>query len=332
MNKVKKAYNWFGSKSSIAAFLLLFIFASIAFADRSFLSGSSIENMVRKAASDGGFLALGMTFVILVGEIDLSVGSTLALGGVLMGMFGADNPLLGIVLGLAAGLFCGFVNGLMVAKMRISSWVATLAMMLGLRGVVLLITNKRPIPVNNPALTAIGGGRILGLNVLIFLLAACTLICMYISRNTRLGMGIYAVGGNEEAAKMMGLRVDRVKIAAYTLCGLFAALAGILLAARLYTAQPTAGDTWETTAIAMCALGGVKLSGGEGKFSGTFFGILIISIINTIFNYAGSLNSWWQNIVMGVLVLISIGVQSEVFHFKKKNKTEEDQKEAKQAA
>ena len=145
-------------------------------------------------------------------------------------------------------------------------------------------------------------------------------------------MGIYAVGGNEEAAKMMGLRVDRVKIAAYTLCGLFAALAGILLAARLYTAQPTAGDTWETTAIAMCALGGVKLSGGEGKFSGTFFGILIISIINTIFNYAGSLNSWWQNIVMGVLVLISIGVQSEVFHFKKKNKSEDGQGDAKQAA
>ncbi|MEZ3485233.1 MAG: ABC transporter permease [Lachnospiraceae bacterium] len=332
MDKVKKVYNWFGSKSSIAAFLLLFIFASIAFADRSFLSAGSIENMVRKAASDGGFLALGMTFVILVGEIDLSVGSTLALGGVLMGMFGAGNPVLGIALGLLAGLFCGFVNGLMVAKMRISSWVATLAMMLGLRGVVLLITNKRPVPVNNPALTAIGGGKILGLNVLIFLLAACTLICMYISRNTRLGMGIYAVGGNEEAAKMMGLRVDRVKIAAYTLCGLFAALAGILLAARLYTAQPTAGDTWETTAIAMCALGGVKLSGGEGKFSGTFFGILIISIINTIFNYAGSLNSWWQNIVMGVLVLISIGVQSEVFHFKKKNKSEDGQGDAKQAA
>lgn len=332
MDKVKKVYNWFGSKSSIAAFLLLFIFASIAFADRSFLSAGSIENMVRKAASDGGFLALGMTFVILVGEIDLSVGSTLALGGVLMGMFGAGNPALGIALGLLAGLFCGFVNGLMVAKMRISSWVATLAMMLGLRGVVLLITNKRPVPVNNPALTAIGGGKILGLNVLIFLLAACTLICMYISRNTRLGMGIYAVGGNEEAAKMMGLRVDRVKIAAYTLCGLFAALAGILLAARLYTAQPTAGDTWETTAIAMCALGGVKLSGGEGKFSGTFFGILIISIINTIFNYAGSLNSWWQNIVMGVLVLISIGVQSEVFHFKKKNKSEDGQGDAKQAA
>ena len=328
MNKVKKAYNWFVSKSSIAAFLLLFVFASIAFADRSFLSASSIENMVRKAASDGGFLALGMTFVILVGEIDLSVGSTLALGGVLMGMFGAENPVLGIVLGLLAGVFCGFVNGLMVAKMRISSWVATLAMMLGLRGVVLLITNKRPIPVNNPTLTAIGGGKILGVNVLIVLLAVCTLICMYISRNTRLGMGIYAVGGNEEAAKMMGLRVDRMKIAAYTLCGLFAALAGVLLAARLYTAQPTAGDTWETTAIAMCALGGVKLSGGEGKFSGTFFGILIISIINTIFNYAGSLNSWWQNIVMGVLVLISIGVQSEVFHFKKKDKSEEKAEQA----
>lgn len=328
MNKIKKGYSWFSSKSSIAAFLLLFIFASIVFADRSFTSMSSIENMLRKAASDGGFLALGMTFVILIGEIDLSVGSVLALGGVLMGMLGNTNPALGIAAGIAAGVACGFINGIMVAKMKISSWVATLAMMLGMRGVVLLITNKKPIPISNSALTALGG-EVFGINILVLLLAICTLICMYISRNTKLGMGIYAVGGNEEAAKMMGLKVDRIKIISYTFCGFFAALAGMLLAARLYTAQPIAGNTWETTAIAMCALGGVKLSGGEGKFSGTFFGILIISIINTIFNYAGNLNSWWQNIVMGGLVLISIGVQSDVFKFKKKKaKLEEAAEEA----
>ena len=136
-------------------------------------------------------------------------------------------------------------------------------------------------------------------------------------------MALYAVGGNEEASRMMGLKVDTVKIAAFTICGLFASLSGMLLASKLYTAQPTAGDAWETTAIAMCALGGVKLSGGEGRFSGTFFGILIISIINTIFNYAGNLNSWWQNIVMGGLILVSIGLQSDIFHFSKKAKCAE---------
>lgn len=149
-----------------------------------------------------------------------------------------------------------------------------------------------------------------------------TLLCMYISKQTKFGMAIYAVGGNEEAARMMGLKVDRIKIAAFTICGAFAALAGMLLASRLYTAQPTAGDAWETTAIAMCALGGVKLTGGEGRFSGAFFGILVVSLINTVFNYIGSMNSWWQNIVMGLLILVSIGLQSDVLHgmlpFKKK--------------
>ncbi len=117
----------------------------------------------------------------------------------------------------------------------------------------------------------------------------------------------------------MGLPVAKIKIGAYVMCGLFAAIAGMLLGSRLLTCQPTAGDTWETTAIAMCALGGIKLSGGEGKFSGCFFGILIIAVINTIFNYAQGLNSWWQKIIMGILIIISIGVQSDVFKVKTKH-------------
>lgn len=320
MDKVKNIYKWFSSKSSIAAFLILFIFSSIVFAGRSFASFDSIANLFRKAASDGGFLALGMTFVILIAQIDLSVGAVMALGGVVMATFGAQNPILGIALGLLVGVFCGFLNGFMVAKMRISSWVATLATMLGVRGIVLLMTNKKPVSVSNEMLIALGNSKILGINILVYILIAATLICMYVAHNTKFGMGIYAVGGNEEAAKMMGLKVDKIKILCYVMCGFFAALAGMLLANRLYTAQPTAGDTWETTAIAMCALGGIKLSGGEGKFSGTFFGILVIATINTIFNYAGNLNSWWQNIIMGLLVLISIGVQSDVLKIKRGKK------------
>lgn len=312
MDNVKKVYNWFGSKSSIMAFLILFLFSSIAFSSRGFASFNSIGNLLRKAASDGGFLALGMTYVILIGQIDLSVGAVMALGGVTMAVCSSINPVLGLILGLLAGVVCGFANGFMVAKMRISSWVATLAMMLGVRGIVLLITNKKPVSVSNELLLWLGNAKILNINILVYFLVVLTLVCMHILHNTRLGMGIYAVGGNEEAAKMMGLKADRIKIICYMFCGMFSAVAGMLLACRLYTAQPAAGDTWETTAIAMCALGGIKLSGGEGRFSGTFFGILIISIINTIFNYAGNLNTWWQNVIMGLLVLISIGVQSEV--------------------
>jgi len=316
MNIAKKIYNWFSQRSSLTAFLLLFIFAGLAFSSRSFLSFNSLANLMRKAASDGGFLALGMTFVIMIGQIDLSVGAVLAMGGVIMAMFGNTNPILGIVMGLLVGAVCGFANGFMVAKLKISSWIATLAMMLGVRGVVLLLTNKKPISISNSVLQTLGNAEFQGINILVFFLIALTLICMLIARHTKFGMALYAVGGNEDAAKMMGLRVDMIKIGAFMLSGTFASLAGMLLGSRLNTCQPTAGDSWETTAIAMCALGGIKLSGGEGRFSGTFFGILIITIIKTIFNYAGSLNSWWQNIIMGLLIMISIGVQSDAFKSK----------------
>lgn len=321
MNKVKKVYNWFSSKSAIMALLILILFSSIAFSQRNFFSFTSLMNIARKAASDGGYLALGMTFVILIGQIDLSVGAVLAFSGVIMAMVANVNPLLGILAGLAVGLICGFVNGFMVAKMRISSWIATLAMCLGIRGAVLLISNQKPVSISSNLIKALGNTSVFGVNILIILLVAFTLICMHISHNTKFGMGLYAVGGNEEAAKMMGLKVDKIKIGAYTLCGLFSAMAGILLSGRMYTAQPNAGDGWETTAIAMCAIGGVKLSGGEGKFSGTFFGALLIAVINTVFNYAGNLNSAWQNVVMGILVLLSVGVQSEIIKLPGKKKT-----------
>lgn len=314
MNAKRKFDQLFQSKSTVLVFVLLFVASSILFRDRNFLSSTSILNLLRKCCSDGGLLALGMAFVIMVGGIDLSVGSVMALSGVVMAMVGAEHPILGIILGLLCGVVCGTVSGLMVAKMGLSAWVATLAMMLGVRASVLLMTHQKPISISNPVLVALGGTKIFGINILIYIFFILTLICMFVGKQTRFGMSLYAVGGNGEAARMMGLKTDRIKIAAFAICGTFAALAGMLLASRLYTAQPTAGDAWETTAIAMCALGGIKLTGGEGRFSGAFFGILIVSLINTIFNYIGSLNSWWQNIVMGILILISIGLQSDVLH------------------
>lgn len=327
MKTLKKTWNWFGSKSSIIAFLILFIFASIAFSEKNLMSFPSIMRLFNKAASDTGIAALGMAFVIMIGQIDLSVGAVLALSGVIMGIFGQTNPILGIVLGLMCGAITGLLNGLMVTKLRISSWIATLAMLMGVRGLVLLITNKSPVSIKDPILRAIGGYRIPFLNntnipILVVIFVVLTLICMHISHNTKFGTSLYAVGGNEEAARMMGLPVDRTKILAFVACGVIAALSGILSASKLGTAQPNAGDAWETTAIAMCALGGIKLSGGEGKFSGAFFGAMIITIINTIFNYSGKLDSAWQRVAMGGVILLSIALQSEVFSFMKKNKEE----------
>ncbi len=321
MKLLKQAYHSLYSRSTILAFLLLVIFASFIFQDKNFLTANNIFNILLKAAKNGGFLALGMTFVILCAEIDLSVGAVFALSGVVMGLAGAYNPWLGIVSGLVVGLISGLMIGFMVTKMRISSWIASLAMLFALRGVIQIIA-KKSVVIEGDILTfakakilpEVIPGMTSGISILIPLLFIMTFLCMYVSHHTRFGMQIYAVGGNCEAARMMGINVDRIKISAFVCCGLIAALSGILLASSSGSATLSAGNTYETYAIAMCAIGGVKLTGGEGKFSGTFFGILIYFIINTIFTYLPtSISVHWQSIIMGALVLISVAVQSEIF-------------------
>lgn len=329
MTTAKKIYHSFYSKSTILAFLLLVIVTSIVFADKEFLTAANVSNILLKAAKNGGFLALGMTFVILCGEIDLSVGGVFALSGVVMGLTGQIHPLLGIFCGLLTGVVSGYLIGFMVTKMRISSWIASLAMLFALRGLILIIA-KKSVTITGSILTFAGAkflpgvipGMKSGISILIPLLFLVTFLCMYISRHTRFGMGMYAVGGNGEAARMMGIDVGSIKRKAFVCSGLIAALSGVLLASSSGSATLSAGNVYETYAIAMCAIGGVKLTGGEGKFSGTFFGILIYFIINTIFTYLPTgISVHWQSVIMGVLVLVSVGIQSQVFsdiRFKRK--------------
>jgi ribose/xylose/arabinose/galactoside ABC-type transport system permease subunit len=298
--------------SVILAFVVMFSVTSIIFARQNFFSFNSINNLLTKACTDGGILALGITFVMLAGYIDLSVGSTLALSGVIAAWVCTINPILGIFAGLATGLVCGLLNGVVVAKMGISPFVATLATMMGLRGFIYLITNKRSVSLSDEVFAFVGAS-VGPVSVPVIILFALTLLCIHIGHNTRFGMAIYAVGGNEEAARMMGLKVDRIKIGAYAMCGLFSGIGGVVLTARLYAAQAVAGENWETTVIACAALGGIKLSGGEGRFLGAFFGVLIVSIIKTFFNYAGNINTWWQNIIMGLLLMAAIAAQSDIF-------------------
>lgn len=321
MKIVKKVSDNLYSKSTIVAFLLIFIVASIVFANNNFLSLPSVANMFLKAAKNGGFLALGMTFVILVGEIDLSVGAVLALSGVVMSMVGQYNPFLGIIAGLGVGILTGALTGFMVTKMNISSWIASIAMMFALRGLILLLSEKS-IPLKGEILRfgsiKIAKGTLStlssGISILIPLFIIATLICMFVAKYTKFGLSLYAVGGNKEAAKMMGIDVNKTKMKAFICSGFLAALGGVLLASSSGSATLRAGDLYETYAIAMCALGGIKLTGGVGKFSGVFFGILIYFMINTIFTYLPSgISVYWQNIIMGILVLVSVAAQSDIF-------------------
>lgn len=326
MNKIKKIYNSFYSRSTILAFLLLVIVASIAFADQNFLSMPNIVNIFLKAAKNGGFLAIGMTFVIFLGEIDLSVGAVLGLSGVIMGIVGQTNPLLGIAAGILTGVVSGVMIGYMVTKMRISSWIASLAMMFALRGMISIVAHSSveiPDGIMRFASLKFAKGFLgvkAGYSILIPIFIVLVLICMYVGKYTKFGMGMYAVGGNKEAARMMGIDVDKITMKAFICSGAIAAFSGVLLASNSGSATLSAGNIYETYAIAMCAIGGVKLSGGEGKFSGTFFGILIYFIINTIFTYLRGVTVHWQSIIMGVLVIISVSVQSEVFQEMKASK------------
>lgn len=319
MNKIKKWYDSIGCKSNIMAFLVLMVVASIAFADKGFLSANNMVNILTKAAKNGGMLAFGMTFVILLGQIDLSMGAVYAFSGVVMALVGQINPWLGLFAGIMVGVITGSMLGYMVTKMRIHSWIASLAMMFAVRGMISIVAHAS-VPVDHEilrfaSLKFLKGflGVKAGISILVPILFALTFLCMYIGRCTKFGMGLYAVGGNKEAARMMGIDVDKITMRAYLFSGVIASLSGVLLASSSGSATLSAGNVYETYAIAMCAIGGIKLSGGQGTFGGTFFGVMIYFVINTIFTYLNGVSVNWQSVIMGALVLVSVSMQSEVF-------------------
>ena len=319
MNRIKKYYDSISCKTNIMAFLILMVVTSIAFADKNFLSTNNIINILTKAAKNGGLLALGMTFVILLGEINLSLGSVFAFSGVVMALVGQINPWLGIIAGIMVGVVTGAMLGFMVTKLRIHSWIASLAMMFAVRGLISIVAHAS-VPVENEilrfaSLKFLKGflGVKAGISILVIILLALTFLCMYIGRCTKFGMGLYAVGGNKEAARMMGIDVNKITMKAFIYSSTIAAFSGVLLASSSGSATLSAGNVYETYAIAMCAIGGIKLSGGEGTFAGTFFGIMIYFVINTIFTYLNGVSVNWQSVIMGALVLVSVALQSEVF-------------------
>jgi ribose/xylose/arabinose/galactoside ABC-type transport system permease subunit len=313
MISLKKLSARFPSKGIIIAFIILFVTAAVLYSEKNFLTVNSLANLLKKTSTDGGLLAIGMTFVLLIGCIDLSVGSVLALSGVVAAFVAPINPVLAILAGLAAALLVGLLNGLLVTRLQILPFIATLASMMGIRGIVYIITSQKSVSINDGGVfTSIANASFMHLTVPVYVLFASVLVSMYIARHTRVGLAFYSVGGNEEAARMMGLKVNDVKVIAYLFSAFFAGVNGVLLASRLNAGQAVAAEGWEMIAIASAVLGGTKLTGGSGKFSGTLFGILTIGIINTIFNYQGNINTWWQNVIMGSLLLFSVIIQSDV--------------------
>ena len=274
-----------------------------------FLTTKNVFNILRQNASNL-FLATGMTMVIILGGIELSVGSVIALSGcvaagcvVFLGLPEVVGFLAGILVGALVGMFDGFV----ICKRGISPFIVTLASRNIAKGVALVCTAGAPIRCMTDAFKFPGAGYVGPVPTPVILMIIIFIIACFIVNRTQLGRHIYAVGGNAQAAKFSGINVSKVKFIVYTYTGVMAGIAGIVIASRLYSGQPTAGDGAEMDAIASVVVGGTSMSGGSGRLGGTLIGVLIIGVLNNGLNLMG-VDSNWQYIVKGLVILLAVYV------------------------
>lgn len=288
------------------AIALLLICAVLSFLHPGFLTIANLLNVARQI-SINGILAVGVTLVLLTGGVDLSLGSIVALAGVVAASLAhpGDYPvLIPISAGILTGGLCGGVNGLMVTRGRIAPFIATLGMMTAARGLALVASDGRPVSNLSPAFTRLGGD-IGSLPIPVIILAVIALATSIMLGRFRLGRHIYAVGGNAEAARASGIKVSVIGMFAYTFCGAMAGLAGIVLAARITTGQPNAGTGFELDAIAAVVIGGTSLSGGIGRIRGTILGVLLVGVINNGLDLM-DVSSYYQAIVKGAIIVSAV--------------------------
>ncbi|RJL20611.1 ABC transporter permease [Paracoccus siganidrum] len=271
-----------------------------------FMTVANLTNILQQVAVVA-IAAFGMTWVILLGEIDLSIGSIIAVAG----MAGAQALAFGwgfapaLVFTLLAGAAMGLVNGVLTAKLLLPSFIVTVATMGIYRGMVSLPTNGAPAMISDPTWTAIGSDSWAGLPIIIWIVVALFMFNHILLSRTTFGRRAYLTGGNREAALYSGIKVDRLKIAIFTLSGVMAAISGILLSSRLYSAQTNAGTSYELDAIAAAVLGGTSLAGGVGTMVGTLIGALIIGVMNNGMNML-SVPYFYQLIVKGLVILVAV--------------------------
>ncbi len=301
-SKVKISGSW------IAIFVLILV-PSIVYGDK-FFSAVNAFNVLRQMSMIG-LISIGMTCVILTAGIDLSVGATVALAAVMSAGLTEKSVFLAIFLPVLSGVFIGAVNGFVIAKLKIVPFIATLAVQMAVRGIAYIMTDIQSIPVAKSAagFAVLGRGYFYGVPIPVIILAVVLLVMRFVCRRTPFGRSLYAIGGNEDAAKMMGIKVTRNKALAYVLTGGLSALAGVILCSRLGAGQPLSGTGWEMDAVAAVAIGGTLLSGGVGGVEKTLSGVLITALIGNIINLQGNVNTYVQQIIMGAIVLVVIIIQ-----------------------
>jgi ribose/xylose/arabinose/galactoside ABC-type transport system permease subunit len=290
----------------VIAFIVLCI--GLAIADPVFVSGRNLSNVLAQV-SINGLLAIGETFAILLAGIDLSVGSVLALSGVLAASVGTttgmNHPFAGIALGLLAGALIGLLNGVVISKLRVEPFIVTLGTLAIAQGITFVYSNGQQIPNLNDVFSVLGTGSVFGVPVPGLIFLAAFAVASFLLSRTVFGRRIYAVGGNEHASRLSGVNTDRVKIAAYVISGVLAAMGGIILDGRVDAGLPQAGSGYELNAIAAVVIGGTSLAGGRGRMWGTLVGALLIGVLangQTLLN----VSPYYQYIVEGVIIILAV--------------------------
>lgn len=308
----------------LRTFIALFaVLAFFSFAAPNFLSAANWILMSKHVALNA-FLAMGMTFVIITGGIDLSVGSIVGLCGMVAGGLILNGIDLGIgytvyfnlveifLITLAVGIGIGAINGLLITKLNVAPFIATLGTLYIARGFSLLSSDGRTFPnlvgreeFSTTGFGILGSGRLLGLPYSVWLLIAVALVAAYIARSTPLGRHIFAVGGNERAARISGVRVNMVKMFVYMFSGFCAAIVGLIISSELMASHPATGESFELNAIAAAVLGGTSMSGGRGTIGGTIVGAFVIGILSDGLVMMG-VSSFWQMVIKGLVIVVAV--------------------------
>lgn len=312
----KKSFLRSDATQKLLAFgALIVLFVGFSLASPNFFSFSNIVGILIATAVNG-VLALGVTYVIITAGIDLSIGTVMTLASVMTGVFITFWHLpvaVGVLGGLLTGALAGFVNGILISKMKIPPFIATLGMLNVAKGLSLVISGLKPIyfsdtpSFNNIAMGSILGEIVPGFSIpnAVLILFGAAIIASLILTKTILGRYTFALGSNEEATRLSGVSVATWKTAVYTLCGIFAGLAGVLIASRISSAQPSLGQGYELDAIAAAVIGGTSLSGGEGTMLGTIIGAFIISTLSNGLRIM-SVPQEWQTVVTGAIIILAV--------------------------
>lgn len=290
---------------------LVAVCVAMVFASDSFLSAANLENVLRQV-SINAIIGVGMTCVILTGGIDLSVGSVMALSGTLAAglLVAGANGAAALAAGIGVGVALGAANGLFVAFAGMPPIIVTLATMGIARGLALIYTGGYPIDGLPDWVRFFGSGKVLGVQMPVLTMLAVYALAWLMLERMPFGRYVYAIGGNEHATRLSGVRVSRVKLAVYTFAGLTSALAALVLTGRLMSGQPNAGGGFELDAIAAVVMGGTSIAGGRGSIVGTLVGALLLGVLNNGLNMIG-VNPYVQNVIKGAIILLAIYIGRE---------------------